>query len=37
MSKTFRQLRAGDEVYVIKGSNVEITKVSTAEPSPTDV
>ena len=36
MSKTFRQLRAGDEVYVIKGSNVEITKVSTAEPSPTE-
>ena len=36
MSKTFRQLRAGDEVYVIKGSNVEITKVSTAEPSQTE-
>ena len=27
MSKTFGQLKAGDEVYVIKGSNVEIVKV----------
>ena len=27
MSKTFGQLKAGDEVYIIKGSNVEIVKV----------
>lgn len=27
MSKTFGQLKAGDEVYVIKGSDVEIAKV----------
>ena len=26
MSKTFGQLRAGDEVYVIKGNSVEIVK-----------
>ena len=37
MSKTFGQLRAGDEVYVIKGSSVEIAKVTTAEPSPTEM
>lgn len=30
MSKTFGQLKAGDEVYVINGSNVEIVKVSVA-------
>ena len=30
MSKTFRQLRAGDEVYVIKGCDVEIVNVSVA-------
>lgn len=36
MSKTFGELRAGDEVYIIKGSKVEIAKVSVAEPSPTD-
>lgn len=33
MSKTFGQLRAGDEVYVIKGNDVEIVKVSVAAPS----
>lgn len=27
MNKTFGQLKAGDEVYVIKGCNVEIAKV----------
>lgn len=27
MSKTFGQLKAGDEVYIIKGSEVEIVKV----------
>ena len=31
MSKTFGELRAGDEVYVIKGSNVEIVKVQGTE------
>ena len=36
MSKTFRQLRAGDEVYVINGSNVDIIRLSVAEPPPTD-
>lgn len=30
MSKTFGQLKAGDEVYVIKGNSVEIVKVSVA-------
>lgn len=30
MSKTFGKLRAGDEVYVIKGNSVEIVKVSVA-------
>lgn len=30
MSKTFGELRAGDEVYAIQGSNVEIVKVSVA-------
>ena len=30
MIKTFGQLRAGDEVYVIKGNSVEIVKVSVA-------
>lgn len=34
MSKIFGELRAGDEVYVIIGSNVEIVKVKSAEPSP---
>ena len=33
MSKTFGQLKAGDEVYVINGCNVDIVKVSVAEPS----
>jgi len=27
MSKTFGDLKAGDEVYIIKGCNVEIVKV----------
>lgn len=31
MSKTFGQLRAGDEVYIIKGSDVEIVKVQSTE------
>lgn len=31
MSKTFGQLKANDEVYIIKGSNVEIAKVLVAE------
>lgn len=31
MSKTFGALRAGDEVYVIKGSNVKIVKVQSTE------
>jgi hypothetical protein len=31
MSKTFRQLRAGDEVYVINGSDVEIVKVQSTD------
>ena len=30
MSKTFGQLKAGDEVYVIKGCDVEIVNVSVA-------
>ncbi len=33
MSKTFGQLKAGDEVYIIKGSDVEIAEVSVAAPS----
>ena len=33
MNKTFGELRAGDEVYVINGSAVEIVKVSVAAPS----
>ena len=36
MSKTFGQLKAGDNVYVINGSNVDIIRLSVAEPSPTD-
>lgn len=36
MSKTFGQLKAGDKVYVINGSNVDIIRLSVAEPSPTD-
>jgi hypothetical protein len=36
MSKTFGQLKAGDEVYVIIGSNVDIVEVSVVEPSPTE-
>lgn len=35
-NKTFGQLKVGDEVYVINGSNVDIVKVSVAEPSPTE-
>lgn len=31
MSKTFGKLHAGDEVYVIKGSNVKIVKVQSIE------
>lgn len=31
MSKTFGQLKAGDDLYIIKGSNVEIVKVQSAE------
>lgn len=34
MSKTFGQLKVNDKVFVIKGSKVEIVKVSVAEPSP---
>jgi len=33
MSKTFGELRAGDEVYVIKGSNVDIVNVECTEAS----
>ena len=36
MNKTFEQLKAGDKVFIIKGSKVEIAKVSVAEPSPTE-
>lgn len=31
MSKTFGQLKAGDEVYVIKGNDVEFVKVQSTE------
>jgi hypothetical protein len=31
MSKTFGQLKANDKVYIIKGCNVEIVKVQSAE------
>lgn len=31
MSKTFGQVKAGDEVYVIKGNNVEFVKVQSTE------
>ncbi len=34
MSKTFGDLKAGDEVYIIKGCNVEIVKVSMVGESP---
>lgn len=36
MNKTFGQLKAGDEVYIINGSRVDIVRLSVAEPSPTD-
>lgn len=36
MSKTFGELRAGDEVYIIKGCNAKIVKALVAEPSPTE-
>lgn len=36
MSKTFGDLKVGDEVYVIIGSNVDIVEVSVVEPSPTE-
>ncbi len=31
MSKTFGQLKAGDEVYVLNGNNVEFVKVQSTE------
>lgn len=31
MSKTFGQVKAGDEVYVIKGNDVEFVKVQSTE------
>ena len=31
MSKTFGQLKAGDEVYIINGNSVEIVKVESVE------
>lgn len=34
--KKFKDLKSGDKVFIINGSDVEIVKVSVAEPSPTD-